>query len=423
MRTIHIILVIALIAIGLGPSVHPALAQGDEDTNTCTQMVQQVLTDLGTNCADIGPNSACYANKQVSRMFMDETIEDDIFTEPGDQIDLTSLATISTSPFNLEEKEWGLTVVSTRANIHNALDDEVTYILFGDVEVESRVQPEDALQPVEPITATTITNVDVYREPDATSELLGTVLEGAEVQVDAVSPDGDWGRILYNDEVLNYAAWIQNVALDASVDLDGLPVIDEDNFAPMQDILLRNGYDAPECSEAIAPMMLIQAPENTQVDLRINGIDMRLESSVLLRILTPGDRIEAITLDGLLYLFPGRDRQVIVPPGHRSVGCLSRPGNYGGLDGIDNDRINSCPFGPPDPLTEANLQILVFLNLLPINILHYRIIIPIVITGSGIGTVIITIILPPLSLAPACRLCNQGNLPDNICQRFRCPTP
>ena len=423
MRAIHILLVITLIAIGLGPAVHPALAQGDEETDTCAQLVQQVLTDMGTNCADLGPNSACYASKTVSGLFVDENIADDVFSEPGDQTDLTSLASVSTAPFNLEDSEWGLTVLNTRANIHNALDGEVRYILFGGAEIENRVVPETALQPVDPISVSTITTVDVYRQPDATSDQLGTIDEGIEVQVDAISPDGHWGRILYNDEVLNYAAWIQSAALDATVDLESLPVIDADTFAPMQDIFLRNGYDAPECEEAIAPMMLVQAPQDTQVELRVNGIDMRMESTVLLRVLTPGDRIEIIVLDGLLYLFPGTDRQVIVPPGHRSVGCLSRPGRFGGLDGMENDRISSCPFGPPDPLTEANLQILVFLNLLPINVLHYRIVIPIVIRGSGVGTVIIIIILPPLSLRPACRLCAQGNLPDNICERFRCPAP
>lgn len=423
MRAIHILLVVTLIAIGLSPAVHPALAQGDEETDNCAQLVQQVLTDMGTNCADLGPNSACYGSKQVSRVFADETVGDDVFSEPGDQTDLTSFASVSTAPFNLEASEWGLTVLNTRANIHNALDDEVTYILFGDAEIENAVAPENALQPVDPIGVATTTSADVYRQPDATSEQLGTIPAGTEVQVDAVSPDGNWGRILYNDEVLNYTAWVQSATLDATVDLESLPAIDEDTFAPMQNIFLRNGYDAPACEEAIAPMMLIQAPEDTQVDLRVNGIDMRLESTVLLRVLTPGDRIEIIVLDGLLYLFPGTLQQVILPPGHRSVGCLSSPGNYGGLDGLDNDRIASCPFGPPDPLTDANLQILVFLNLLPINILHYRIVIPIVIVGSGVGTVIITIILPPLSMRSVCRLCNQGNLPENICERFRCPTP
>ncbi|WP_119071164.1 SH3 domain-containing protein [Aggregatilinea lenta] len=422
MRAIHLILIIALIAIGLGPTVNPALAQGDEESESCGQLVQQVLTDMGTNCADIGPNTACYASQRVSRLFVDETTTDDVFSEPGNQTDITSLASISTAPFNPDDSEWGLALVNTRANIHNALDENVTYILFGDVEIENRVAPEDALQPVEPVSATTTSDADVYRAADATSEQLGVVLEGTEVQVDAVSPNGQWGRILYSDELVTYTAWVQLAALDASLNLDSLPTVDADTFASMQNIYLSNGYDTPDCSEALAPMMLIQAPENTQVDLRINDIDMRLESTVLLRVLPPGDTLEVIVLDGLLYLFPGTLRQVIVPPGHRSVGCQVNRSLPGGTNGAAAQNA-LCPFGPPDPLTEANLQFLIFLNLLPINILHYRIVIPIIIVGSGVGIVIITIILPPLSLRPVCRLCNRGNLPDNICERFRCPAP
>lgn len=420
MRLLHIILTIALVVMVLGPGA-TVLAQ-DDGESSCREFAKEVIAGLGTNCADQDGNTVCYGSSELDRMFVDDAITDDVFSELGDRAELTWLARVSAMPFNLEDEEWGVSSFTPRANLHNALDARMTYILFGEAELENRVQPDEALLSTTFTTVETIADAPVFRHANTTSKQLGTIASGTLVEIDGVSADEAWLRVLYNDGETNYTGWIERAAVEADADISALPTIDHDTMTPMQDFFLRNSFENP-CKEGVAPGLLVQAPEDTQVDIRVNDIDIRLDSTIILRILPPGDLIQLIVLDGLAIVFPDTTTELIVPPGHYTTSCLTPPGDYGGLDRVDNDQIVACPFDPVLPLDAADVQALNLLTLLPSNILSYRIIIPIIIIGSGVGGVIVIIQLPLPAIRPVCRICEAGLLSDEICERFQCPVP
>lgn len=420
MRLLNIMLTIALVAMVLVPGA-TVLAQDDRE-KTCREFTEEELANLGTNCADQDSNTVCYGSETLERMFVDDTITDDVFSELGDRAELTWLARVTALPFNLKDEEWGVSVFAARANLHSALDARVTYVLFGEGELENRVQPEEALLSTIFTTVETIADAPVFRHATKSSEQLGTFASGTLVEIDGVSADAAWLRVLYNDGETNYTGWIERVAVEADANLSMLPTIDHDTMTPMQDFFLRNSFEK-RCKEGVEPGLLVQAPEDTQVDIRVNDVDIRLDSTIVLRILPPGDLIQLIVLDGLAIVFPDTNAELIIPPGHYTISCLTPPGDYGGLDRVDNDQVVSCPFDPVQPLTAADAQALNLLTLLPGNILSYRILIPVIIVGSGVGGVIIIIQLPLPAIEPVCRVCEAGLLPDEICERFLCPVP
>ena len=58
MRLRHCIPLLVLIALLATPFPQASLAQ--DGGTTCEQLIRQAVTSLGTNCANLGPNSLCY---------------------------------------------------------------------------------------------------------------------------------------------------------------------------------------------------------------------------------------------------------------------------------------------------------------------------------------------------------------------------
>lgn len=103
---------------------------------TCDELVTLAETTVGLVCAGIGRNQACYGNRLVSVEFTPDSSL--IFDKSGDIVDLVSLRRLSTSPLNMNTRDWGIAVLKAQANLPDALPGQnVTFLLFGDTSVDN----------------------------------------------------------------------------------------------------------------------------------------------------------------------------------------------------------------------------------------------------------------------------------------------
>lgn len=285
----------------------PAQAQGGE---SCPQLVARALAEMGTNCANLPRNTACYGFNRVEATFAEE-VPEGYFSQVADRAGLTTLSTIETAELNTAESRWGIAVMSVQADIPNALPGQVTtFMLLGDVEVTNEVAPEDALPVVEPLAVVAATETVLRSAPAANANVVAAAPAGADLLADGVSPDGAWLRV----GIETGAAWLPVAAVEAGIDLTGLPAIDRETFTPMQAFSFRTGFGAPECIAAPPSVLVVQGPENIAVDIRANGADIRVGSIIFLRTL-PNDMMQIVTGFGQAILFPETFYEVVIPAG------------------------------------------------------------------------------------------------------------
>lgn len=113
-----------------------------ETTQTCPEIVQTALETAGTLCELTGRNQVCYANLQLEA----EVNADIQFDQVGDIANVVDLSSLRLSPMDVNEGVWGVALMRLQANLPEVLPGQnVTFILFGDVELTNAVTPEQVL--------------------------------------------------------------------------------------------------------------------------------------------------------------------------------------------------------------------------------------------------------------------------------------
>jgi len=323
--------------------------------NTCSSVVEAALSAVGTNCSDLSRNNACYGYNNVSATFT-ETVAEDFFTQPSDIAGLSTVQTIESAPLDTTINQWGVAVLSVQANIPNTLPGQaVKFILMGDAQVTNAVPPEEAIQTGgEPVNLTVTVAANIRSRPTTNSNVAGSVQSGATLPADAISPDGEWLRVVFNE---TNVGWINRQLVNPEGDITTLPVVSPESRTPMQAFYLTTSIGEPQCNEAPS-LLMVQGPENITVNLNANGVDIRLSSTAVLQFKS-GNILTIIIVSG-----SGRIGSVIVPAGFAVEVPLDDEGNQNG------------PLQNLRPLTQEELEQLVILELLPPNILNYPITLP-----------------------------------------------
>jgi Tol biopolymer transport system component len=352
----------------------------EEDDAVCAQFVESAFSELGTNCANLGPNEACYGFGQIQATFADTGIS---FASPRDSADLTSLQTIGTNALAPASSEWGIAMMNVHADIHRALDETAVYLMFGDVIIENDVAPENVVVPGDPIAVQTANQASLYAGPGAGASVIGSVPGDLTLQTDAVNPAGDRLRVLY----LNQTAWININDLDPDTDVSTLPTMGPDSFTPLQAFRFRTGFDAPACEAAPPSGVAVQSPDSVPIYIIVNGVDMRISARAMIFMRSlPNNIMEVITLTGQATLYPGTAGELQVPHAHAVRLRLD-------LDGYAFEVAAN-----PEIVTPEEMELFAPFEWLPGNILRWLIKIIRIILGSGIGGVI-----PIIEPAPIAR--------------------
>ncbi len=375
MRIVSLAATLLLLALVLTPVVQTGLAQ---NSTTCPQLVTEAISELGTNCANLGPNSVCYGFSRVETTFAAEGVS---LGAPGDSAPLAALQRIRTSALNSSRGEWGIAVMKVQANIPGGLSDQAVYLLLGDVVVESAVAPEDALIPVAPVTIAAAKPIDLRSAPGLSAPVIGSFPSGSPLVADGVSPDGRWLRVLH----LNGSAWALRDALDPEVDVSGLPTITAKSRTPMQAFRFTTGTGNPECADAPPSTLVIQGPQNLPVDVVANGVNIRISSTIFLRTLS-GNVMQIITGNGAATLYPDTPDEVVIPPAFSVTLPLDATGNA--TDAWIQWQL----------LSQQAIDLFAPLADIPTNVWNYAYIPPTIIQPSGIGQPTPTVI--PTSRPP-----------------------
>ncbi len=400
----------------------PADAQAQQGTAaTCEAFVQQVLNNISLECAGMSRNTACYGNPEVSYTRFTQQFGADYFSEPGDRADLTTTETIQTDPYDAAAGTWGVSVFNIQANLPNDLaNNDVVYIALGGVEVENDVEPGDAV--ILPAQGTTVRTARVGAEllvdPPGVGrrDVITPIPNNTSLLADALSEAGDYVRVIYQNNV----GWVSRATLDPSIDLSALPVIGPNRFTPMQSFYFRVGIGGISCVDAPS-LLFVQGPMDTPVDIAAHQEPIRIDGAAVLRTLPPGDELgdamEVTTLFGLVRINPGTQNEIIIPPGYRAqVGFCPEFVSLG-IEGDDDEKGICGDWSTPRPLTQAEIDELDIIEDFPENIINFDVDLPIITIPSGVGAPPAEFVFPdPRALARARELCQQGVLPQSVCQ-------
>jgi hypothetical protein len=344
-------LIAALIALSavifIGSRLDSAAAQ--PNAALCTEVVQNALRAVGSNCANLGRNTACYGFNQVRGTFA-QSVPANFFSRPSDRGELILFKRIETSALNLRDNSWGIALMSVQANLPQTLPGQsAVFMLVGDTQVESAVPPDQAF--VGGMTAAVVTRFPaaLHADPSTDQPALVDVPAGVTLTADAITESGDWVRVVYNEQ----PGWVMTNMIDAPNGLN-LPAYTPQTRTPMQAFYFRTGIGGLECSRA-PNALVVQSPRNLRVNINANGADIQLGSTVVmvtlpadpssLQRLFPNYRgteqvgalMQVTALDGRAIIYPGTNREIVVPAGRTAVTCLSENRSLG-IDGLANDR-------------------------------------------------------------------------------------
>ena len=162
-----------------------AYAQGSD----CPTIVRNALEVAGTTCDDTGRNQACYGNITLEAVPQPD-IEDFVFEEVGDRIDVAGLRALHLSGLDDGTGEWGVAVMRIQANMPETMPGQnVTFVLFGDVEIENVGEELPALP------ATANANANLRAGPSTGEAIVGALVAGESVTLDGRVADNAWLRL------------------------------------------------------------------------------------------------------------------------------------------------------------------------------------------------------------------------------------
>jgi Bacterial SH3 domain len=318
----------------------------------CQALTEQVFATLAQNCSNLESNSVCYGAGGVNAVFASGANN---IAQLGDEASVSDLQIIQSEAVDLTSGKLGAALMNLQADVPSAITDPaVTLLILGGVQVENAVSPEQAILTVPPIEVVTLLAANLRSGPSTNASVITSAKSGTTLIADALSGDKAWLRVLFEDTL----AWVNRDLVGTEGDLDSLPALSADSLAPMQKFYLQAAGDSADCGGS--GMIVIQGPENIPVNLNINGAEVRLSSTMVVRI-TSDNKMQVLVLSGAAYI-----GNLSIPAGFTISAPLSADGKSlaGAWENLQ-------------PLSSDQLEQLQFLSALPVDgMLHYAISIP-----------------------------------------------
>jgi len=118
-----------------------------QEESACSIIVPEVIATLSDLCADTERNQVCYGNLTLVAEPQPD-VTDLQFDSPGDIEDVVKIHSLTLSPLDEDVPEWGVALMKLQANLPDVMPGQnVTVLLFGDVELINAVEPENTEQP------------------------------------------------------------------------------------------------------------------------------------------------------------------------------------------------------------------------------------------------------------------------------------
>lgn len=127
------------------PVIGVSAERSHQAPQSCPEIVQTALETTDMICETTGRNQICYGNTQLEAVPQIDA-SDFQFSQIGDIEEVTRLASLRLSPMDISTGEWGVALMRLQANLPDLLPGQnVTFILFGDVELTNAVTVDDML--------------------------------------------------------------------------------------------------------------------------------------------------------------------------------------------------------------------------------------------------------------------------------------
>lgn len=361
---------LGLMALLIAGAVLPS-AVSVAQPDACPAVAEQALSFVGDNCAGIGRNRACYGFQQVNATFFADA-GSPMFGQPRDRVDVPALQSISTSALDLSAREWGIAVMNLQANVPSTLPGQsVVFVLAGEATVEDSTPPGARAIPSDVTLSVTPTSSVILRDaPELNGDITFTLPAGIALTLDTRTADDAWVR----GTVRNVTGWVERMTLPDELDVSVLPVYDPGQFTPMQSFYVTTGLGQGACQQT-PNAVLVQGPQQFTVDLRANGADIRLGSTIILREVGSPPRLQLFTIDGDVELNLNSIDELRVPRFFMSEVLLGPPSNLGVDTNIQN-RPAISRWSPPRPITPAEVEFIRAVVEIPTEVINYPIVPP-----------------------------------------------
>jgi hypothetical protein len=304
-------------------------AQGE----SCPDIVGAALDATSEQCSTTARNQACYGNIDLAAT-PQSGVADFHFNAPGDRVAVGDVANLSLSSRVEQDGTWGIALIQLQANLPDTLPGQnVTFLLFGDVEIENGVSTN-----VEPVTFDVSAQGDInVRSGPSTGDAPVTRLSAGEsVTAIARNADTTWLRVSLAD---GSTGWVSAEVVAADGDMETLDVYDPtaQPLNPMQAFYFRSGLGDAPCAEAPDSGILVQTPEGVEhIQFIVNDVNITLGSTAYLQAQASGD-MTASVVEGEAVVAVG-GASVNVPAGSqvhvpldvdgRASGAPSQPEPY-----------------------------------------------------------------------------------------------
>lgn len=310
--------------------------------NICETIVQDAIRIVQDECAPTDRNQACYGYVQLEATPRDG-VENFSFEQAGDIANVADLETLRLSALDEDTNTWGIALMKLQANLPASLPGQnVTFVLFGNVEIRNAVEPSEELATIE-ISAND--GINVRSGPSTDYRVVGSLARGETVTANGRNADGSWLRIQVPDS--DALGWVFAQLVTTDGDASTLSVVDasatEVPFTPMQAFYFSTGIGTTNCTEAPPDGILVQTPQGAgKIELRANDVDIQLGSTAFLQAQAGADLTISVvegegvvTADGVSVVVPA-GAQVEVP--------------------LDDDLSADGPPGDPQPYDLETLE-------------------------------------------------------------------
>jgi hypothetical protein len=295
--TIGLLLAIVLLLIFSHNQPQTVSSQDDEPVSDCAPLVEEALQILGSACAEVGRNEACYGHTMVNATFRDGAT-DTQFSTSGDISPIIDMDTLITEPIDLEAGTWGVAMMHLQADLPEADEaSSMTLVLFGDTEVINTVDPTLEALPQCTVDNQTGRNLNIYAGPGTNRDTIGIFPSDEQSVVNGRSVEGGWVRIFRNGSL----GWIQASELTMDCNIEMLAVVDEADDTnglyarPMQSFSLQTGNNSI-CEDA-PDGLLVESPSGQRAHVMVNGVELEFASTGFLSA-DPDGNLLVSGLDG-----------------------------------------------------------------------------------------------------------------------------
>ena len=246
--------------------------------DACGETVNEALSRISQHCADLEPNSICYAHPLVEAGFADEAYIEK-FNSPSQRASATGLSRVRSSAFDLEQAQWGIAIGHLGANYPRTYKGPgIIVMLVGATEINNEIDPARVPQIGEPLSTAPLAETTLFKNPGILPRPFETAAVDQLLLVDAFDDSGDWLRVVNDGKI----AWVERKNVVRLTGMDMLPVIGLDSAYPFQALSLWTDPEFPACDQA-EPMVAIQTPADLPVNITVNGVDIHIEGLVTLQ--------------------------------------------------------------------------------------------------------------------------------------------